>query len=218
MLFRSIIGLKDNWKDSIAVEVSGIEKGVLKQIAQPVGAQHAAPAQQPTLELTATEQATLETLKARGINDADSLVLARDADLRSYLNAVGNDAASSYVIQFGLREAGRVTPAQLRALLEMLSVGSLSRNMVKDVLEQALASGVDPLEIVERDGLKQVSDTGSLEPLVIAVIAANPERVEAYRAGRVGLLGFFVGEVMKLTRGAGNPQLVQALVKAKLEG
>ena len=54
--------------------------------------------------------------------------------------------------------------------------------------------------------------------MVIAVIAANPERAEAYRAGRTGLLGFFVGEVMKQTKGAGNPQLVQALVKARLEG
>ncbi len=216
LVFNRIIGLKDNWVDSLASDTSGIKKIIMKQ-AKPVGAQHAAPAQ-PTLELTADEQVTLETLKSRGINDADSLVLMRDADLRSYLNSVGDDAGSSYVIQFGLRESSRVTPAQLRALLEMLQSGSLSRNMVKDVLEQALATNTNPLEIVEKGGLKQVSDTTSLEPLVIAVIAANPDKLEAYRAGRVGLLGFFVGEVMKKTKGTGNPQLVQAMVKAKLEG
>ena len=225
LVFNRIIGLKDSFPQTIFGKGIPSEEDFGKddigqkkpKPAQPVGATGRSPPQ-PTLELSPLEQATLETLKARGINDADSLVLARDADLRSYLESVGDDTASSYVIQFGLREPSSVAPAQLRALLELLQSGSLSRNMVKDVLEQALETNTDPLEIVERDGLKQVSDTGSLEPIVEAVIAANPEKLEAYRAGRVGLLGFFVGEVMKLTRGAGNPQLVQALVKAKLEG
>lgn len=220
LVFNRIIGLKDNWTVNANSTVTqaptiGSANATVssKTAAQPVEATGRSPLQ----ELTLLEQATLETLKSRGINDADSLVLARDADLRSYLESVGNDAGSSYVIQFGLREPSPVTPAQLRALLELQSSGSLSRNMVKDVLEQALATGVDPLELIEREGLKQVSDTSSLEPMVDAVIAANPEKLAAYRAGRTGLLGFFVGEVMKLSRGAGNPQLVQSLVKAKLE-
>ena len=228
LVFNRIIGLKDNWTVT-ATSNTQLQFGTKAQATVAVTATSSTPLQfgteakatvgvQQQSTLNPNEQAILETLKARGINDADSLVLVRDADLRSYLNAVGNDAASGFVIQFGLQTSSSVTPAQLRALLEMLGAGSLSRNMVKDVLEQALASGVDPLEIVERDGLKQVSDTSSLEPMVIAVIAANPDKLEAYRAGRVGLLGFFVGEVMKLTRGAGNPQLVQSLVKAKLEG
>ncbi|NJK45242.1 MAG: hypothetical protein HC933_14070, partial [Pleurocapsa sp. SU_196_0] len=92
------------------------------------------------------------------------------------------------------------------------------RNMAKTVLERALETGESPLEIVERDGLKQVSDSSTLEPLVEEVLRANPDKLEAYRGGRTGLLGFFVGEVMKRSKGAGNPQVVGGLVKRKLEG
>jgi glutaminyl-tRNA synthetase len=211
LVFNRIITLKDTW--TAQTTSSDAPSTSKKPPTASLEAKRASPS------LTPEEQSTLETLKSRGLNDAEALILARDADLRAYLERTGDIAAtSSFVIQFGLREDSSVAPDQLAGLMALVSNGSLSRNMAKTVVERALESGESPLEIVEREGLQQVSDTGALEPVVAEVIAANPDKLEAYRGGRTGLLGFFVGEVMKRTKGAGNPQLVQTLVKAKLEG
>jgi glutaminyl-tRNA synthetase len=228
LVFNRIITLKDNWTISAISNVTtAANTGKTKATHEtPVGASntvrkgetHASPTSQPTLELSPEERTQFEFLKSRGINDAEALILARDAALQAYLERTGDImATSSFVIQLGLRDDSKLAPERLADVARLVADGSLSRNMAKTVLERALESGENPLEIVERDGLKQVSDAGALEPVVAEVIAANPNKLEAYRGGRTGLLGFFVGEVMKRTKGAGNPQMVQALVKQKLE-
>jgi aspartyl-tRNA(Asn)/glutamyl-tRNA(Gln) amidotransferase subunit B len=70
--------------------------------------------------------------------------------------------------------------------------------------------------VVEREGFKTISDTGELERMIDEVIAANPKQVEQYKGGRTALMGFFVGAVMKATRGQANPAVVNELVKTKL--
>ena len=80
-----------------------------------------------------------------------------------------------------------------------------------------LESGDDPADIVEQKGLKQISDTGAIEQIVDELIAANPGQVESYRKNPKAL-GWFVGQVMKATRGQANPQLVNEMLKRKLEG
>lgn len=84
------------------------------------------------------------------------------------------------------------------------------------MLAQAQESGADPVEIVEAKGLRQVSEAGALEPILDRLIAENPDKVVAYRSGKTGLMGFFVGQVMRETQGQANPQLVQELVAKKL--
>jgi Asp-tRNA(Asn)/Glu-tRNA(Gln) amidotransferase B subunit len=76
--------------------------------------------------------------------------------------------------------------------------------------------GGDPLAIIEGRGLEQISDATALETEIEAVIEAHPEEVEAYRGGKVGLLGFFVGQVMKRTKGQANPELVNEILRGKL--
>ena len=78
------------------------------------------------------------------------------------------------------------------------------------------ATGEAPAAIIEREGLKQISDTGALEKIVDEVIAANPKQVEQYRAARPPCLNFFVGQVMKATRGQANPAAVNELLRKKL--
>jgi glutaminyl-tRNA synthetase len=218
LVFNRIITLKDNWAN--AVISSTTQNPNTAQGKFTVGAKHASPSQpQPTLELTAEEQAMLETLKAKGLNEADALMFARDAELRAYLEQTSDPVSSAgFVSAFGLRADAKVSPAQLSALVALVTGKSINRNTAKTVLERALETGDDPVQIIEREGLRQVSDTSSLEPIVLEVFKANPDKLEAYRGGRTGLLGFFVGEVMKRTKGAGNPGVVQALVRAKLEG
>ena len=76
--------------------------------------------------------------------------------------------------------------------------------------------GADPADVVREGGLEQVSDSASLAPVVDAVLAAHPDEVARYRAGKTGLLGFLVGCVMKETRGTAKPDLVRSLLVAKL--
>jgi aspartyl-tRNA(Asn)/glutamyl-tRNA(Gln) amidotransferase subunit B len=78
------------------------------------------------------------------------------------------------------------------------------------------ATGDSAAAIVERDGLKQISDTGALEKIVDEVIAANPKQLEQYRAGKTTVMAFFVGQVMRATKGQANPAAVNELLKRKL--
>ncbi|MBI5440132.1 MAG: Asp-tRNA(Asn)/Glu-tRNA(Gln) amidotransferase GatCAB subunit B, partial [Deltaproteobacteria bacterium] len=84
--------------------------------------------------------------------------------------------------------------------------------------EEMWASGDRPEEIVARKGLAQISDASALEAAIDQILAENPKQVEGYRAGRVQLLGFFVGQVMRKTEGKANPALVNELLTKKLKG
>jgi aspartyl-tRNA(Asn)/glutamyl-tRNA(Gln) amidotransferase subunit B len=86
------------------------------------------------------------------------------------------------------------------------------------VLEEVFASGAEPEEVVRAKGLAQVSDAGALEAAVDQVLQASAGEVERYRGGNKKLLGFFVGQVMKATKGKGNPAVVNELLKRKLDG
>jgi len=101
-------------------------------------------------------------------------------------------------------------------LVRLVEDGTISTAGGKEVLAELVERGGAPAEIVERRGLRQVSDAGALEPLVDRVLAENPDPVTRYRAGKTGLLGFLVGQVMKASRGAANPAAVQELLKKKL--
>jgi aspartyl-tRNA(Asn)/glutamyl-tRNA(Gln) amidotransferase subunit B len=110
----------------------------------------------------------------------------------------------------------KLTPARLAALLRLQDAGSIGGPGAKQVLEELFASGGEPEEIVRAKGLAQVSDAGALEAAVDKVLAQSPAEVERYRGGNKKLMGFFVGQVMKETKGKGNPAVVNALLRKKL--
>jgi aspartyl-tRNA(Asn)/glutamyl-tRNA(Gln) amidotransferase subunit B len=109
-----------------------------------------------------------------------------------------------------------VTPQGLAGLLKMLETGVISGKMAKDVLEQAYREAKDPVELVKAQGLSQVTDESILREAVKKVIQANPSEVEKYRAGKTNVLAFFVGQVMKETRGKANPKTVNELLREML--
>ncbi len=113
----------------------------------------------------------------------------------------------------GLRFGGE----ELGALVGLVDSGVISGKIGKDVLAVLVEEGGDPVAIVEGRGLRQITDADAIEEAVDAVIAAHPDKVQAYRQGRTGLAGFFVGQVMRETGGAANPELVNEIVRAKLE-
>ncbi|MCB0060825.1 MAG: glutamine--tRNA ligase, partial [Caldilineaceae bacterium] len=105
----------------------------------------------------------------------------------------------------------------LAKLVALVDNNTISTAAAKDVFAQMMSSGGDPATIVEKKGLQQISDAGQLMPLIEKVIAANAAKAAEYRSGKSGLLGFFIGQVMRETKGKANPQLVQELVQQQLQ-
>jgi aspartyl-tRNA(Asn)/glutamyl-tRNA(Gln) amidotransferase subunit B len=158
--------------------------------------------------------------------DADVLVAERESAEFFEVVAKGRDGkiAANWVINelFGRLNkegldvaASPVTAGQLGAIIDLVASDAISGKIAKDVFEIVWSEGGDPAEIVEKRGLKQVTDTGAIEAAVDAVIAANRDKVAAVQA-KPAMLGWFVGQVMKSTGGKANPQAVNELLKKKL--
>jgi aspartyl-tRNA(Asn)/glutamyl-tRNA(Gln) amidotransferase subunit B len=113
---------------------------------------------------------------------------------------------------------GHVTPARLAALLRLVAAGEVSGTAAKQAFALMVEERAEPLDVVVRHDLGQVSDSGELATVVAAVLAAYPAQVEQYRAGKEQIAGFFVGQVMKATQGKANPQLAAELVRVALGG
>jgi aspartyl-tRNA(Asn)/glutamyl-tRNA(Gln) amidotransferase subunit B len=115
-------------------------------------------------------------------------------------------------------DGGKVAAEHVVELLTLLDDGTISGPGAKQALEEAFRTGDPIASIVDRRGLRQVSDEVSLGGFVDEVIDENPDVVEKFRGGNQGVVGFLVGQVMKRSNGAANPQLVQQLLRARLEG
>ena len=109
-----------------------------------------------------------------------------------------------------------ITSENLAKLINLIKDGTISGKIAKTVFEIMADSGKDPKKIVEEKGLKQQSDPKELEKIIDKVISDNPKNVEAYKSGKDKLFGFFVGQVMKQSNGKANPQLVNEILKKKL--
>lgn len=109
-----------------------------------------------------------------------------------------------------------MTPAALAALVKMSAAGTINGPTLKELLPEIFEKGGDPEAIVKERGLGAVSDTGALEAFVDQAIAANPGPVADFKAGKKAAAGFFVGQVMKLSKGKADPKIVGGLVAKKL--
>jgi len=107
-------------------------------------------------------------------------------------------------------------PEGLAELVQLLSEGTISQPVAKEIFEEMVTSGLDPRAAVEERGLERVSDAEALGGLVMEVMEAFPEKVQEYRGGKTGLLGFFTGQIMRKTEGRADPRLVQELLKERL--
>jgi len=99
----------------------------------------------------------------------------------------------------------------------MITSGKISGKITKDVFEKMQSGDIDPKKIVEGEGLIQQSDPKELEKIINVVLSKNEEKVIQYKSGKVKLFGFFVGEVMNISKGKANPQLVNDILKSKLK-
>ena len=111
----------------------------------------------------------------------------------------------------------KLTPANLAMLINRIDDQTISGKIGKSIFEEMYANGASPDEIIESQGLKQISDDGAIEEIISIVIKENPSQVQAYLEGKEKLFGFFVGQVMKLTEGKANPKSVNDILKEKLK-
>ena len=170
-------------------------------------------------------------VSALGLSPEDAAVLVAEQATALFFErvAAGRDpkAAANWVtgdlfaalnrLGIGI-EQSPVSPEQLGALIDLIGDGTISGRLAKDVFAEMVATGADPAAIVEKKGLRQVTDEGAIAAAVDAVLAREADKVAEYRAGRDKLYGFFVGQVMRVTQGKANPALVNELLKEKLAG
>ncbi len=165
-----------------------------------------------------------------GLREYDAQVLTLSRELSEYFEraaSVSGDprATANWVmgdLLGALRAEGKeihespVSAEHLGELVALISRGEISGKLAKEIFARMLASGDPPRTIMEREGLRQISDAAMIEKVIEEVLAANPKQVEAYRGGKTGVLGFLVGQVMKATRGQANPVMVNELLRKKL--
>ena len=165
-----------------------------------------------------------------GVTPYDASVLVADAANAEYFEAVakGRDGklAANWVISelFGrLNKAGKdvtdspVSAAALGGLIDLVADQTISGRTAKDVFDEMFETGKPAAEIVKAKGLTQITDRGAIEAAIAKVIADNPGQVDKYKAGKEGVVGWLVGQVMKATGGKANPKMVNELLRKELE-
>jgi aspartyl-tRNA(Asn)/glutamyl-tRNA(Gln) amidotransferase subunit B len=165
-----------------------------------------------------------------GLREYDAQVLTQTRDLSEYFEkaavASGDPrAAANWVmgdLAAALKAEGKeiaespVSAERLGELVALISKGEISGKMAKEIFAKMFSSGESARTIVEREGLRQISDSGALAAMVEQALAANPRQVEQYKGGKTQVLGFLVGQVMKASRGQANPAAVNQLLKDRL--
>ncbi len=167
-----------------------------------------------------------------GLPEYDAEVLAASREIADYFDACvalypQAKQVSNWVmgeLLRALKEDNReiadcqVTPSLLTEMLKLVESGTISGKIAKTVFDEMYKTGKEPAKIVEEKGLVQVSDTGAIEKIIDEVLASDPDKVADYRGGKEKLFGFFVGQVMKASKGKANPALVNEILMAKLKG
>jgi aspartyl-tRNA(Asn)/glutamyl-tRNA(Gln) amidotransferase subunit B len=153
---------------------------------------------------------------APGIGDYFEEVARASGEPKLASNWVMGELAGALKAADAPVERSPVGAAALAELLRLIAAGTITGKLAKEIFPKMFASGRSAAEIIEAEGFKQISDTGELERVVDEILAANPKQVETYRGGKKGVLGFFVGQVMKATRGQANPAVVNEVLARKL--
>ena len=165
-----------------------------------------------------------------GLSAYDASVITEERETALYYEEASTDRDRKLVANwmtvelFGaLNKSGKtlancpVSPRMLGQLVELISNGTISGRIAKDVFADMFESGKMAQTIVDEKGLKQVSDSGAIETLIDQVLTANQDKVDQYRGGKDKLFGFFVGQVMKQSGGQANPGMVNQILRKKLD-
>jgi len=216
-IFNKIVSLKDSWaKKSKKRDIKDRPKQKVKRVQIDGEVTPMTPEQQKIFD---------RYFKELKLNSEVANTLARDRTLSNFFhealegfkspvtiaNIVTNEVARE--LKHKRVDELKFTPKDISQLAKMVDEETISTKIAKQVYEEMAKSGQNPIDIVEERGLKQISDPDILLPIIDEVISKNPQNVEKYRNGNRKLFGFFVGQVLKATKGRGNPRIVNRLIK-----
>ena len=168
-----------------------------------------------------------ERYMSLGLSEYDASVIVEQMDLAMFFDKVlelganpkiavnflmGEIAAYLKEQKLSINET-KLTPENLVELISLIEKSTISNNIGKQIIIDMLKDGEKASAIVEKKGLSQITDTGAIKEICQKIVDANPNQVEAYKSGKNQLFGFFVGQVMKETKGRANPQTVNQLLK-----
>jgi len=220
-VFNKIVSLKDSWaKKKNQSNKKETQKSQPKKV-QIDG---------EVTPMTPEEEALFEKYtKELKLNSEVANTLARDKKLSLFYQetlkefnspiVVSNMVANEVARELKQKEIDELkfTPKEIAQLVKMVQEEIISTKIAKEIFEEISQSGANPVDIVEERGLKQISDPAVILPIIDEVIEKNQDNLKKYRDGNKKLLGFFIGQVLKATKGKGNPQVISQLVKEKLE-
>jgi glutaminyl-tRNA synthetase len=216
-IFNKIVSLKDSWAKKRVKKVAKKSQIKKEQIDGEV------------TPMTIEEQRLFDRYVNKDkLNSEVANTLARDKKLSKFYQetveifnspiSIANIVANEIARELKTKELDELkfTPKDIAELIKMIDNEIISTKIAKHVFEEMLKTGENPKDIVKSKGLIQISDPNILSPIIDDIIAKNPKNVEKFKNGNQKLLGFFVGEVLKATKGKGNPKIVNQLVKESL--
>lgn len=170
-----------------------------------------------------------KTLTTAGLSDYEAEILINDLELVNYYEQASQLTKSKNLINWILRDLMQVVkdrkialkelkiqPKQIAELMELLDYGVINNRAAQEVFIEVSNTGRDPKVIVQEKGLQQIGDVAELENIIKEIVNSNPAQVEQYKSGKDKMFGFFVGQAMQKTKGKGNPQLINELLKKYL--
>ncbi len=225
-VYNRIVTLRDTWAKQAEKETPAPAAKPKKQAAAPAAP---APRRDPVDALDDAQRARFDLLaRAYDLARDAAATLAADAYLTTFFETAAtiHDAPQSVanwlvndlpaVLEGRALADTRLSADAFGETVALVDAGTINSRGAREVLETLAEKGGNPAEIVEARGLKQVSDEGALAPIVDKLIAAHPDKAEAYRSGKTGLMGFFVGQAMRETGGTANPARVKEMVEKAL--
>lgn len=223
-VYNRIISLKDSWQKPEVNKAKSTRAASTKIASEP------GEARDLSLAFDEDQKLQLTRFLNLGVQQDDALLLAENPRLSRYFDEAHSVHANPQVLASWINNDIRrdmpaddpyalaIQPAQLANLIKEMDSQTISTRLAKDIYQLMLKSGQSPDAIIREHKLEQITDTSELEPVISQVLNDNPDKVSAYKDGKTGLIGFFVGQVMRATGGKANPQLLQALLRQRLDG
>ena len=228
LVFNRIITLKDSWKKAEKPS-AGKERKRPEAPATSRRASRAGDEPDPMAALSPQQLPNFERYHHLGLGRVEAALIAGDGELSAFFEAAREShdnpqGIAGWLVNELWRELKNrplaelaLTPQSLAQLVRLVDDGTITNRIAKEVFAELLEHGGSPEEMVRQRGLEQLRDEEALASIVARVLAEHPQEVAAYRGGKTGLAGFFIGQVMSATRGKANPQLARELLEKTLD-
>ena len=218
LVFNRIVSLRDSWAKVVVAE-----KATGKSEARDAVATDNKDSSSGDSQPVEDTKEVVAFAEAHDVTREVARQLLQDEGKRALFNAAAEGAGdlSGAVANWIVNELGDAVDVAaaplLVSLVQLVDTGVISHRAGRDIQEEVFETGVEPSAIVEREGLAQVSDPDRIAEFAAEIVAQNRDKVAAYNSGKTGLLGFFVGQVMKASGGKANPEVAKAVMLRKLE-